>query len=223
LVGKDLIMVGIYMIENKVNGKRYVGQSKDIEARWNYHKYYEYNNHLKSAFKKYGLVNFELKILCELKENEQSKERLNDLEIAYIDILETTNPDKGYNQTFGGVGGKKTQEVNAKIRASSVGKKLSEETKAKLRVAAKGRNIGKKLSEETKSKMSTSHKGKPAWWCKGKPSPLKGKKGHPAWNKGKKGKSPTVEARTRMRASRFGYIADFELEEPQKKVFIGEY
>ena len=42
---------------------------------------------------------------------------------------------------------------------------------------------GRKLSEETKQKIGEANKGKPAWnkggsawWCKGKPPPIKGKK-----------------------------------------------
>ena len=30
-------MIGIYKIENKVNGKVYIGQSIDIEKRWKEH------------------------------------------------------------------------------------------------------------------------------------------------------------------------------------------
>jgi len=31
-------MIGIYLIENKINGKKYVGQSIDIERRWKDYK-----------------------------------------------------------------------------------------------------------------------------------------------------------------------------------------
>lgn len=31
-------MIGIYKITNKINGKYYIGQSKDIDKRMKYHK-----------------------------------------------------------------------------------------------------------------------------------------------------------------------------------------
>lgn len=31
-------MIGIYKIENLINGKVYIGQSKDIKKRWNEHR-----------------------------------------------------------------------------------------------------------------------------------------------------------------------------------------
>ena len=31
-------ITGIYKIENKINNKKYIGQSKNIHRRWNQHK-----------------------------------------------------------------------------------------------------------------------------------------------------------------------------------------
>ena len=61
-------MIGIYKIENKVNGKVYIGQSIDIEKRWKSHISYlnkgiHRNKHLQSAWDKYGEGNFDKKIL----------------------------------------------------------------------------------------------------------------------------------------------------------------
>ena len=56
---------GIYQITNKVNNKIYIGQSIDIERRWNQHKYGKGSVVLMNAIKKYGLDNFEFKILEE--------------------------------------------------------------------------------------------------------------------------------------------------------------
>ena len=39
-----MIYSGIYKIENIINHKIYIGQSKDIETRWEHHKW-ELNNH----------------------------------------------------------------------------------------------------------------------------------------------------------------------------------
>ena len=48
-------MIGIYKIENKVNGKVYIGQSIDIEKRWKNHISYlnkgiHRNKHLSQSY-----------------------------------------------------------------------------------------------------------------------------------------------------------------------------
>lgn len=94
-------MCGIYLITNLVNGKQYVGQSNDIEYRWEQHKKSSTNKHkrsrLISAFKKYGIDNFKFEILelC-------SPDELDAKEIQYIAKYDTYN--NGYNMTIGGDG-----------------------------------------------------------------------------------------------------------------------
>lgn len=59
---------GVYIIRNKVNGKFYIGSSKNIWNRWQSHKY-ELNNgihsnkHLQRAWNKYREENFEFDVL----------------------------------------------------------------------------------------------------------------------------------------------------------------
>lgn len=94
--------IGIYMIQNMCNNKVYIGQSIDIERRWNDHKYKLNNNkhenlHLQDSFNKYGESNFVFSILCECE-----TDQLNDLEIYYIDKYKSYNSKYGYNLTFGG-------------------------------------------------------------------------------------------------------------------------
>jgi group I intron endonuclease len=67
---------GIYKIINLVNNKIYIGQSIDIERRWNDEKkLISVNSHLKNSFNTYGLENFKFEIfhICD-------KEMLNDYE-----------------------------------------------------------------------------------------------------------------------------------------------
>ena len=56
---------GIYTIKNIINGKFYLGSSKNIEKRWNRHLYELRNNrhhswYLQRAFIKYGENSFKL-------------------------------------------------------------------------------------------------------------------------------------------------------------------
>lgn len=92
-------MIGIYLITNKVNGKKYVGQSIDIEKRWKDHirdsKKSEYTIH--KAIRKYGVENFEFSVL-----EECSVDKLDEREIYWISELDTFN--NGYNMTLGGEG-----------------------------------------------------------------------------------------------------------------------
>ena len=93
---------GIYKIENLVNGKVYIGQSRCIFNRWRQHKQElnkgKHNNgHLQNAWNKYGKSNFDFSIikLCDLEE-------LNEYEILYISLFSSYNEKYGYNLTKGG-------------------------------------------------------------------------------------------------------------------------
>ena len=91
--------VGIYSITNKINLHQYVGQSRNIEKRWQSHieasknksnRGYDYP--LYRGFRKYGINNFDFSVLekCEINE-------LNEKEKFWISKLSPV-----YNQTAGG-------------------------------------------------------------------------------------------------------------------------
>ena len=89
--------VGIYSITNKINGKVYIGQSKDIGGRMLEHirdleSNRHVNWHLQRAYNKYGLENFEFNVveMCD-------ERKLTDRENYYIDKFKTLNKHKGYN------------------------------------------------------------------------------------------------------------------------------
>ena len=196
---------GIYMIQNKVNNKMYIGQAVDIEDRWKNHVYelrggYHHNKHLQNSWKRDGEENFEFTILLECGEAD-----LNMYEEYYIFELMTYDPRVGYNKTYGGDSGRPTDEAKRKMSeakkgkpAPNKGKQFSEEHKRKISESKKGKpapNKGKQLSEEAKRKISESLKGK---YC-GEKHPMYGKhhseetkrklseslKGKPSPNKGK--------------------------------------
>ena len=88
------------MIKNKCSGKYYIGQSKDIDRRFNEHKYYlqkgnHKNFHLQNAFNKYGYDSFTFEVIKEC-----SEDVLDDFEEFYIFEYDTYR--NGYNLTAGG-------------------------------------------------------------------------------------------------------------------------
>ena len=92
-------MIGIYKITNLINGKVYIGQSVQIEKRWQNHKCAakKEEGHLYKAMRKYGLENFKFEVIEECQ-----KQELNDREVFWISYYNSIDPDKGYNLTKGG-------------------------------------------------------------------------------------------------------------------------
>lgn len=136
----------IYRLTSPSN-KSYIGYtSKLINFRFNQHIYgYNYyvsnkkyygSTKLYKAFKKYGHENFVKEIIGQF----QTKEEALQFEINMIKKYNSIN--EGYNIAVGGQGGSKP---------------VSEETKLKMSIAAKGRI----LSEEHKENISKACKGKP--------------------------------------------------------------
>ena len=95
----------IYYIRNKINNKKYIGQTAwNINKRISKHKGQLINNkhyskNLQEDFNKYGMDNFEFIILDEFtfSDKELLKKVLIDMEKFYIDLWDTENDMKGYN------------------------------------------------------------------------------------------------------------------------------
>lgn len=104
-------MIGIYKITNKINGKIYVGQSGNIKLRWKNHKNHKKTKNLIClAFNKYGIENFEFKVI-----EECSIEKLNEREIYWIKYYDSFNFEKGYNMTPGGNSNGMSEKTKKKI------------------------------------------------------------------------------------------------------------
>lgn len=84
--------IGIYKIENLVNGKVYIGQSVHIEKRWQEHCQASANSYIAKAIRKYGKENFSFEILQETSNIAE----LNSLETHYIYQYNSLIPN-GYN------------------------------------------------------------------------------------------------------------------------------
>ena len=107
-------MVGfIYVMENSINGKLYVGYTKDPGHREYRHLSGRSNRPaLRSAVNKYGPHNFDFILLEKCDSVLEMKRR----EVFWISKLNTTSPN-GYNLTYGGEGLVATNEIKKKISA----------------------------------------------------------------------------------------------------------
>jgi group I intron endonuclease len=88
---------GVYQIIHKISKKSYIGSACAISRRWLEHKYDLSHNKSSSilfqrAYNKYGIENFEFKIL-----EECSKEKLLEREQYYLDLYKSYLPENGYN------------------------------------------------------------------------------------------------------------------------------
>lgn len=131
---------GIYCIENKLNHKKYIGQTKQkfIKRYW-YHLWSlrngsHFNKKLLNSFNK----NNEDDFIFYMVEEEYDADKINELEKKYIKEFDTI--ETGCNISEGG------QEQN-------LVKYVSPESRKRVGQINKERMTGKKLSEETKQKM----------------------------------------------------------------------
>jgi len=137
---------GIYKIENLVNGKIYIGQSKDIQARKYTHiselkKNKHHSTHLQRSWNKYGEENFKWNTIeqCNL-------DTMNEKEKMWIAYFKSDGCNYGYNLDSGG----------------NSNKIISEETRRKISKnhadisGEKNPFYGKKYSVETLEKIVSS-------------------------------------------------------------------
>jgi group I intron endonuclease len=165
-------MIGIYKIENLINGRIYIGSSVDINKRINRHKNDLVNNkhvncYLQRDFNKYGLYSytFEFLELCD-------RDNLKILEQKYLDeIFSNENfNEKYYNISKDASGGDNLSnnpnrfEIINKIKIGLIKRYQMETDEEKNRrinnlLGEKNPNYGKKWDFEKRDKMSKQRKG----------------------------------------------------------------
>ena len=126
----------VYIIINLINGKKYVGQTKNFQKRMKEHLVYFSKNSpylIHKAIKKYGEENFKcIPIHC-------PKDKKNEWERFLIKEFDTITP-KGYNLTEGGqnnnswefMSDEKKREIIDKIKEKRTGHTTSIKTKEQI-------------------------------------------------------------------------------------------
>ena len=118
---------GIYCFKNKVNGKCYVGQAVKLRTRLKQHWRTIQTNSVDNmiiykAINKYGVDNFELSIVYEIRDSlaYDTKKLLDELEKEYIEKFDSYN--NGYNSTpdSGVLGYKMTEAQIEKLRQNAL-------------------------------------------------------------------------------------------------------
>jgi group I intron endonuclease len=161
-------MTGIYCIECKANGKKYVGQSTRLRDRIASHrKDLKKGLHiiadLQNDYNVFGAESIVFSILENLSDDVSSTD-ITAAELKYV--LELNSIEKGYNKKLPHESSAKAftpelrqylkdnnkardPERRRKISEALMGHEVSEETKRKIGEKAKGR----KISEETRAKL----------------------------------------------------------------------
>lgn len=131
-------MFYIYIFQNKLNHKIYVGKTGNFVARVNKHKRESKfpQTYFHKAVAKYGLKGFNYFTIEQWYDEKDCLEA----EQFWIQYLNTRNSNLGYNLTNGGDG--------------SSGYKHTPEAIAKMKIINKTKNLGRKHSPEAIAKMS---------------------------------------------------------------------
>lgn len=145
---------GIYKITSPT-GRVYIGQSVDIKNRIKCYKYPEKvkgQRKLYYSLKKYGYKKhkFEIVAQCDI-------EKLDEMEIFYIDVYNTFNTKHGLNCNHGGQSNPiQSEETKRRRTESQKGRKVSKETRKRISEA----KMGSKLSLNQKLKKSKAMVGR---------------------------------------------------------------
>jgi group I intron endonuclease len=153
--------IGLYKITNTVNGKYYIGSSRNIVKRWNSHKNKlrrnEHKNlYLQASYNKYGFNVFTFEILEEFTA-EVTREFLISKEQELFDAISDEEwRENVYNMKKVANNTETTDEIRLRISQGVRAKWLDPQFREHMKQFSRK---GQKMSEESKKKMSESRKG----------------------------------------------------------------
>ena len=107
----------VYLVTNRLNGKRYVGQTtQPLAMRWSQHVYAAFHRPhetiLHNAVRKYGMAMFSVSQITEASD----QTLLDWLEDWWITVYDTQNKACGYNRKDGGGTGKHTLAARQRLK-----------------------------------------------------------------------------------------------------------
>jgi group I intron endonuclease len=155
------MITGVYKITNPI-GRIYIGESRDIEARWK-KAYYKYKckgqPRLYNSFKKYGIANHLFEIIEECVES-----KLKTRERYWQDFYDAIGP-RGLNCKLTPVGEQKgvfSEETRRRISKATIGRpswnKGKKGRKYPPRSETHLQNLRKPKSKEGAARMAEGHK-----------------------------------------------------------------
>lgn len=153
---------GIYTIKNIINGKEYIGSTRDFKRRKRQHLHglvqkKHFNDHLQKAWNKHGGNNFK----WELIEAVSNRDLLEDREQYWMDKKNVCDEECGYNIRPKADAKRLSEETKRKIgNANSIalkGRKLSKECRKNMSIGIQKRFQENPVSQETKDRMSKNH------------------------------------------------------------------
>lgn len=126
----------IYLIENKVNGNKYIGQTvMQLNKRWLAHiqesKTFS-ERPLYRAMNKYGLDSFNIKVI-----EETTEDNLSEREVYWIEYFNSYN--RGYNATTGGEHPEHSEKTKDKISQTMSDLSRSDEWKDNISIGLKNK------------------------------------------------------------------------------------
>jgi group I intron endonuclease len=112
----------IYLITNKVNNKKYVGQTRStLKKRFSQHCEKRNKTVVGLAIQKYGKHNFDVKVI---KGDLTHQKEVNNLEIEYIKKYNSIAPN-GYNIERGGNNCPMSESIKQEIRNKLIGRQVT--------------------------------------------------------------------------------------------------
>lgn len=165
---EDKFKSGIYVIQNNINQKKYVGKAGNIYRRIKEHvtslnnKSKDENRHLINSWHKYGRENFSYYVVEYLYDEDIKvlEQLLKDKELYWILKLETTNREKGYNMRLDSEGKCFTsEETREKMKNSQIERYKDENERKKCSELSKQAHIDHKESfESAKVKLAYANR-----------------------------------------------------------------